>query len=290
MQSRASSWIVALLGTLLVTSAFLPATVPASLAAPARALTPTAEPPTPTLTPSPTPTGSPALTPSPTPTGSPALTPSPTPISSPTPAPQPPPATPGQPPSGTPDVAVIKTVDTPSAQIGGILIFTLTATNLGNAPADNVIVTDTLPGELDVIEVSTSRGAVFQRDRTITVELNTVQPGEIITIRIVARVNETARPPQIRNVAVISTTTPGDDPRNNTSQVTVEITGPPASPTLPAGQTPAGQSPVAPGPVVPPPASLPSTGVTNDMAPLLLMLGIALLGLSLLLKRQHRQN
>lgn len=291
MQSRFVSLMTALVGVLLIAAAFLPGPTASVSAAPLLvADTPTSEPPTPTSVP-PTATNTPIPA---GPTNTP-IPPSATPVpatSTPTPVAVQPSRTPAptRPPSNNRDFAdpaITKTVNAPVARVGDTLVFNLAITNLGNIAAENVTVTDTLPDQLDVVDATTERGTVTVSGRSVTALLGTVQPGEVINVRIVARVNQSAQPGQIRNVGVVSTTSPGDNPDNNTSEVIVTIIAQEAttpSPTA-AGELPSATPGGVPSPTATTPVRLPGTGSDQNNTGLLLF-GLLLLGVGLLLGRR----
>ena len=225
------------------------------VAAPLLALTPTPEPPT--LTPVTVTPGGPTVTP-----GGPTVTP--------------PPAKPPAPPSGTAEVAIVKSVNVAVARIGDEIIYTLVVSNIGTGNAEDVQVTDAVPDFLDVIEATTTRGNVSSNGRTVIVSIGTIAPGEEVIITIRARVNERAQPPGGRNVAVVTTSSPGDNPDNNTSGVDIPI---PAPPTV---------QPPSPSPQ-PQPVRLPRTGVAagaTSAAWPLVALGLGAILLSLLIRRR----
>ncbi|NJM05464.1 DUF11 domain-containing protein [Candidatus Gracilibacteria bacterium] len=183
-------------GMMLIGFAMVPALSTPTLAAPPMAVTDTntAEPPTltptntptntpigPTNTPTNTPigptntptstSGGPTETPtasaSPTQPGDPTITntPSVSPTASPTDDgittdPDPAPtntATPSATRLPVPDPAIVKTVDKPVADIGEVVQFTLTVSNLGGSTAEGVVVDDNVPSFLDIVDVTTSK-------------------------------------------------------------------------------------------------------------------------------------
>lgn len=84
------------------------------------------------------------------------------------------------------DPRIIKTVDPGCGEPGDHVIFTLTLTNEGSADATNVVVTDTLPAELILEEVTTSKGTVTISGNSFTVVVGTLSPGEVVTIVVQA--------------------------------------------------------------------------------------------------------
>lgn len=127
--------------------------------------------------------------------------------------------------------------------------------NRGSLPAENVVVNDTLPVYLDILGVSADRGAVAVSGHTVTVKIGTVEPGEIITIRIRTRINELAPAPLVGfNTAVLTTSSASDNPGNNVAiaefrVVLVDLPLPPVPvpPQLPRTAEPADRS----GPTLP---------------------------------------
>ncbi len=228
-------------------------------AAPLMAITNTAEPPTRT------PTSMPTRTPAPGPTKTPGPTPTYTPSSKPDLA----------------DPAITKSSSVSDAKIGDEITFTIRVTNKGPGTAEDVVVTDPIPDYLDVIEATTTRGNVSSKGRTVIVTIGKVPAGDEVNIHIRVRVNERAAPPGGRNSVSLTTSSPGDDPSNNSSDVTFGIIGP-VTPTAPAATPTA--TPVTP-------AILPVTGAAEDTGSRTLLfaaLGVAALLLSLLFRRKAR--
>jgi uncharacterized repeat protein (TIGR01451 family) len=257
-------------GVVLLALGLTPMFTPTAAAVPPAALTPTAEPPTRTSTPQATAT--PLATDTPVPTS----TPQPTREAKPEPA----------------DPAVTKAASVAEARIGDIVDFTLTVTNHGGETADDVVVTDALPNFLDVVEATTDKGTLTLDGRTVVVTIGEVHPGEVVTIRIRTRVNEQAQPPGGRNSVGLTTSNNSDDPLNNVSEVILAILGPEGATATPitAPELPSA-TPLAalPASAATPPKHLPITGAADDAAPNawpLAALGLAIIGLSLLLHRR----
>lgn len=143
--------------------------------------------PTPTETPTgtPTTTGTPATS-TPTLTGTP---PTSTPTSTPTPTGTPP--TPTWTATGTitPNPRLSMTVSPFQANIGQNFTFTVDVTNIGTAPANDAILTDSFPDYIDVISVTTSKGTASKSIHSASVNIGTVIPGEKITVTIIVRAN-----------------------------------------------------------------------------------------------------
>jgi hypothetical protein len=116
----------------------------------------------------------------------------------------------------------------------------------------------------EITGASTSQGTVDVNGQHIHAVVGTIPPGGAVTIRITTVIRADALPGQVDNVAVMTTTTPGDNPGNNTSIVTVTIPGPP------------------------PPARLPRTGVAAPWLVLPALLAFAALVAGLALRARRR--
>lgn len=188
-------------------------------------------------------------------------------------------ATPHRDKPGIADPAVTKSVNVGEARIGDEVTFTIKVTNRGNDTANDVVVTDPIPDYMDVIEATTTRGNVSSNGRTVIVNVGPVAPGEEVTIRIRVRINERAQPPVGRNGVSITTSSPGDDPGNNSSETTFSIIGE-ATPTAePLTATPV---PTAA------PRQLPRTAAGDDNKELIVLgvlVGLVAFALSLLMRR-----
>ena len=121
------------------------------------------------------------------------------------------------------DPLITKAASPSEARTGDEIVFTLTVTNRGNVPAENVVVTDPVPDFCDILDVSASRGDVAVGGNTVVVTLGAVAPDEVITILVRTRVNERAQPPGGVNTVTLTSSSSSDDPSNNTSSVTVVI-------------------------------------------------------------------
>jgi uncharacterized repeat protein (TIGR01451 family) len=144
-----------------------------------------------------------------------------TPPPSPTPSPTPPPITP-PPPSQRADPYVRKSVNVTQANAGDTIEYTLIVGNNGNVDAVNVQVRDTLPAPLSLVSVTASRGTVIQSGNSFIVDIGTLPPTEVITIKVVAKIGDIAENcPTIVNVSTLHTTSDGDNPDNNISIATI---------------------------------------------------------------------
>lgn len=142
--------------------------------------------------------------------------------------------TPTPPPEPVPDVVIRKQADHTTARPGDTVLFTLTAHNAGQGVARDVVVTDAVPAAFEVTDLKSGKGdVVLEPDgQTVTAYPRTLDPGETVTIEITAKVRSGVAG-AIGNMAIITTSTPGDDPGNNTSIVTITIQTQEPPPNLP---------------------------------------------------------
>jgi uncharacterized repeat protein (TIGR01451 family) len=100
--------------------------------------------------------------------------------------------------------------------IGSNISYTLHSTNRGLVPADGVVITDTLPSEVQYVRSSTTQGTCTYdtATRTVTCGLGRLAVGQGVTASIV--VARTSSEP-ITNCAQISSTPPDADLSNNQS-------------------------------------------------------------------------
>ncbi len=190
------------------------------------------------------------------------------------------------------------------------MTFTLTTTYAtGTCDAEQIVVSDTLPGILALQYAVASFGEVSISGNTVTVTIPAMFPGDVVTITVVARATTPGTAP---NNAILTVQTNDDNRANNRASVTVTVVDgsptPTASPTAadmtsptPPGApsiTPVGTVTPTPTPAPPinlpetgeqvPPVQLPETGAAAPVSPAVVwVIGFAgmLLALGLLLRR-----
>lgn len=121
------------------------------------------------------------------------------------------------------DPSITKRINQNEANPGDEVAYTIDVINRGNGAAENVIVTDTLPDELIIIDMSASRGEVTMRGQSVSIVIGLMEPGEQVTVRISARIKADTQSSTISNSANITTTSLGDDPSNNTASVPLTL-------------------------------------------------------------------
>lgn len=124
-----------------------------------------------------------------------------------------------------PDVAAAKTVDLSEVLAGGRLIYTVTASNIGNTEAQGVELTDTLPAGVTLRSV-TPAGCVT--GPVIRCSIGTLAPGAQQSYSIAVDVASTATG-VLTNVATISSSN-DENPANNEASASTRVQ-PPATPT-----------------------------------------------------------
>jgi uncharacterized repeat protein (TIGR01451 family)/fimbrial isopeptide formation D2 family protein len=117
------------------------------------------------------------------------------------------------------DLAVSKTVDDATPNVGDSVTFTITLENLGPSAAANVSLTDTLPAGLGFVSAAPSVGTFSGGVWTV----GTVAAGAAPTLSLVARVLAPTTGPVSaqQNTAAAASTTPDPVPGNNTGTSTV---------------------------------------------------------------------
>lgn len=119
------------------------------------------------------------------------------------------------------DISVVKTASPNPVTAGEVLTYTLTVSNAGPDDAQNVVLTDAVPGTLTGVQFSIDNGATFIPWTGLYL-IGTLTDGETKTIIIRGTVSMAASG-TITNTAVIDSTTFDPEPDNNTSTVVTDI-------------------------------------------------------------------
>jgi uncharacterized repeat protein (TIGR01451 family) len=120
------------------------------------------------------------------------------------------------------DVKVVKAVDKTTVKAGDNLTYNLTVTNSNKAAATNVVVTDSLNANLEIVSVTAQRGTVTTSGNVITVNIGNMNISESVTITIVAKVKaSTPVTTVIPNVASVSA---NGGTQNNSNEVRSTVT------------------------------------------------------------------
>jgi len=146
------------------------------------------------------------------------------------------------------DVQILKTTTTPAPQVGSVVAYTLTVSNLGPNTAHDVTVTDPVPAPLVLQSVSSSDFTCTIANNGISCSRPVLHVGDVGTITVVVLVPASASGGvALQNTATVGTTTPETNLVNNHDTATI-------IPVAVESLAPVISSPV-------PPAQLPRTGV-----------------------------
>ncbi|MBI3880989.1 MAG: DUF11 domain-containing protein [Verrucomicrobia bacterium] len=108
----------------------------------------------------------------------------------------------------------------PVATAGQPIIYTLTVTNAGANTADNVVLTNLLPGALTYAPLSNPHGTFFQAGNTAIFQLGSIGVGLSKTLTITAN---SAGAATVTNVATATSTLTDTNLANNTASVTTVV-------------------------------------------------------------------
>lgn len=128
--------------------------------------------------------------------------------------------------ASTYDPAITKSGSPSTARIGDTVVFTITVGNNGTADALNVIVSDTMPDFLDLVNITINPDPGLTPVITgndFTINFGTVRPSDFYTITIVTRVNVFGIPPGGSNSVTLSSSSIPDPLFNNASTSLVSI-------------------------------------------------------------------
>jgi uncharacterized repeat protein (TIGR01451 family) len=92
---------------------------------------------------------------------------------------------------------ITKSVDAPFAQPGDVVTWTLKITNPGVTPLVNVVVSDSLSSELEIVSALSSAGMITVSGKDVTFTQSVLQPGETATVIIVTGINDSVTVPFI---------------------------------------------------------------------------------------------
>lgn len=109
-------------------------------------------------------------------------------------------------------------------KIGDPLTFTLQITHCdGSIPAHHVVLLDPLPEFLEVLDATTTLGDLSITDQIVKIEIETLLPGQVVTVSLLTRV--ATRPPKDLTpiTATLSTTSPDRNLNNNRSTFNIIV-------------------------------------------------------------------
>lgn len=98
---------------------------------------------------------------------------------------------------GTSDPLIAKRVDNPFGLPGDFVTWTVEAFNNQGRTLSSITMTDTMPTEVDVLAVTSTRGTVSVSGRTYTISIPTLNPGERVVVTIRTQVRKDLIPPYL---------------------------------------------------------------------------------------------
>jgi uncharacterized repeat protein (TIGR01451 family) len=112
---------------------------------------------------------------------------------------------------------------------GEAVDFSLQVSNQGTDAAVDVVVTDEVPEQFEILSVETTQGVVTIQGQTVTVEVGVVGEGFAVDIVIHTRVKEdVATPVQVENLAILTAANSGERTASDTTtilSISLPITG-----------------------------------------------------------------
>ncbi|MCL4875755.1 MAG: DUF11 domain-containing protein [Anaerolineae bacterium] len=106
---------------------------------------------------------------------------------------------------------ITKTASVESASPGEPVSWTIQITNGSTNPMNNITMVDAVPGELEIVSATTSRGASIVTGNLIEVTVGTLGPGERATITINTNIALTAAVPSIITNTAVASREGGDE-------------------------------------------------------------------------------
>src|SRR5262249_32673457 len=116
------------------------------------------------------------------------------------------------------DLAVTKTVDNPTPDVGDTVTYTVTVTNLGPDTATNTKLTDTLPAGVSLLAAVPSRGSFNRTTRVWTIP--SLASGESDSITILVRITGPA--PTTNTVTITEADQFDPNTANNTASAGID--------------------------------------------------------------------
>lgn len=123
------------------------------------------------------------------------------------------------------DVSVQKTISVSTAPVNSEVTYTIRGRNDGPSTAVNVVVADELPAEL--IDATTATTGCTITGRDLVCDLGDLADQAVYEIRVNGRIDPATGIATLGNTARVASDTPDPDAGDNTSTVTVPVTGAP---------------------------------------------------------------
>jgi len=103
------------------------------------------------------------------------------------------------------DPRITKVGEPTCCEPGDTVIYTIVATNVGQGDVTNVLISDTLPPEVQLQDVTTTKGQVSIQGNYFEVRIDRIAPGEIVTIVVRALVVDVPDDGIIHNTVYMDT-------------------------------------------------------------------------------------
>lgn len=132
------------------------------------------------------------------------------------------------------NLALTKSASPNPGILGANLTYRLVVTNDGPSPATNIVVTDTLPAEVNFSSASATQGTCSGAT-TITCSLGSLANGASAIVNIIVVPQSPGQQGQISNTAHVSATEPDPSSSNNTPTIVTNITTPSSGPSMEDG-------------------------------------------------------
>jgi uncharacterized repeat protein (TIGR01451 family) len=121
------------------------------------------------------------------------------------------------------DVAITKTALSATAVAGGDFSYTLTIRNNGPSDAASVTLSDAVPAQFVVGDVTPSRGTCQPPSTTVACAFGTFPPGAIATVNVTGSIPTDAPVGAFTNNATGASSTPDPNAANNSASVTTTV-------------------------------------------------------------------
>lgn len=126
---------------------------------------------------------------------------------------------------GPTDLVLTKADSADPVVSGGSLTYTITVRNTGANDASGVVVTDTLPSELDFVSATSSLGACSQAGKTVTCNLGQVNAGVTATATIAVTAKKDGTISNTATVASADDTNGANNTDTETTVISKKVTG-----------------------------------------------------------------
>lgn len=123
---------------------------------------------------------------------------------------------------GEADLSVTKTANPTEVEAGNLVTYTVTVSNAGPATATNVVITETLPANSELISFETSMGVTdVEANGVLIARIPTLEVGQSASLIVVVRA--TGPEGTITNNVTVTSDQPDGNTGNNSASVTVRV-------------------------------------------------------------------